>query len=122
MARGKKAHHVNASKKGFRGAIGGASPVGVGHTAGVNKNAFGKKGKFNTTQHPRGGGYGRPARRPQTPKGIGPTTAGYGIIDGHGSSNQNLTAKANSIFGTLSSGGSGRGKKPKIMGGGSDAC
>jgi hypothetical protein len=111
----KAAHHVGASKKGFRGAIGGSSPAGVGHTAGVNYKAFGHKFSSARVGNVGGGMSGR-ARKKVTPHGIKPGKTEFGIVDGHGSSNKNQTAKANSLFKVTK--GLGRTAKD----GGSNAC
>jgi hypothetical protein len=59
--------------KNFRNVIGGQSPAGVGATAGLNRNPFGKYGK---TKYPQNQGTtGRSARKPQVPA----PTDGYGI-------------------------------------------
>jgi hypothetical protein len=91
--RNKKAHHVNASKGGFRGAIGGASPAGVGATAGVNLSPNRKY----ASAAPKGAGIAGKARKAAKPHGISAAGATYGIVDGRGSGGD-LSSRANSLF------------------------
>lgn len=95
-----------ARKGSFRAAVGGQSPQGVGHTAGVNRNAFGSKYSVGN-KIPVGGGLNRSSRKPARPN-LG---NGYGIKAAN--SGGNLVARAQRIFGTVRTGG-------KVRGGGSD--
>lgn len=90
----------------FRAAVGGQSPSGVGHTAGANLNAFGSKYSVGR-KIPVGGGLSNSAVKPARPN----LSNVYGIKAA--SRGGDLVARAQSIFGTVRTGG-------KVRGGGSD--